>query len=86
MHIGLRISVVHASKSESTGGEEEGGGEESGPPQRQISVTKETPAEPKGDELVCPVEGGIFGKSNDEFTECNECDIYRACARKALGK
>jgi len=81
-------SILHAAKPESSSNEEEEQGEE-GPPEREISkeAAKETkPSGTKGEELVCPVEGGIFGKSNDEFPECNDCDIYRACARKALGK
>lgn len=77
-------SILHAAKQE-TSPEGTETPEAEGPPERQVSVEKPKVTE-KGDEPKCPVEGGIFGKSNDEFEECNDCDFYRACARKALGK
>ncbi len=31
-------------------------------------------------ELACPIEGGEFGKSCDEYDECDTCVIYKQCA------
>ncbi len=40
-----------------------------------------------GTKLKCPVKGGVFGDSLDEFEECNECSLYDACEKEmAAGK
>jgi hypothetical protein len=29
----------------------------------------------------CPVKGGVFGKDNDNYEECENCNLWKACAR-----
>jgi len=43
-----------------------------------------SPAPPAAtDEMVCPVEGGTFGKDCENFTECNGCPLWNPCSEEA---
>jgi len=54
--------------------------EESAPPPPAKTGTKKTR---KPAASVCPVEGGVFGSSFDEFVECDTCVFVESCADAA---
>ncbi len=61
--------------------EEEAESEAPTKPTPKVERAVETKAAPADDTPTCPVKGGVFGKDDDKYDECEDCKLWRACVK-----